>query len=468
MKLSVLMPIYNERATLDDILDRVLGVQLPDGLTLEVVAVDDASTDGSWEIAQSRAAADPRVRVFRLERNTGKGAAVRRAVTEASGELAIVQDADLEYNPADYPRVLAPILNGDADAVYGSRFATAEYRRVLFFWHSVANRALTGLSNMLTDLNLTDMETCYKAFRMDILKTMPLRSNRFGIEPEITAKLSKRRLRIYEVPIRYSGRTYMEGKKIGLKDAFEALWVILKFFIVDDLYIGRYGEETLRSMELANRFTEWMMTRLRPHISGTVLEVGSGIGNNVRDLLDQEHIIATDPDPEYVRLLTRAFAGRRRVEIMHWDATQPPPREIPPVDTILCSNVLEHIENESAALQNMRGLLKPGGKLILVVPAGETLYGSLDEALEHFRRYDMNTFGPRLADAGLSLDTQFTMNRIGVPGWLLNGKLLKRKALGRYQLKLFNTLMPIIRRVDGLLPWQGLSLVVIAARKEAP
>ncbi len=466
MKLSVLMPFYNERSTLDDILDRVFAAPLPDGLELEIVAVDDCSTDSSYAIACRRAEADPRLRVFRHAVNQGKGAAIRTAVEHATGDIALIQDADLEYDPQDYPRLLRPILNGDADAVYGSRFAASEYRRVLFFWHSVANRGLTMLSNMLTDLNLTDMETCYKAVRMDVLKTMPLRSNRFGIEPELTAKLAKRRLRIFETPIRYSGRTYLEGKKIGLKDAFQALWVMLKFFVVDDLYNERYGEHTLRSMELATSFTRWVMERMRPFIEGTVLEVGAGIGNNVRDLLGHDRIIATDQDPEYVRLLTQAFAGRRRVSVAHWDVTRPPPEGVGPVDTVLCSNVLEHIPDEAAALRNMGAVLRPGGRLVLVLPAGQQRFGSLDAALDHQRRYDIDTFAGRLHEAGLELERAFSMNRAGVPGWLLNGKLLKRKVLGRYQLRLFNSLMPLVRLVEPVLPWTGLSLVVIARRPE--
>jgi glycosyltransferase involved in cell wall biosynthesis len=213
LRLSVLMPVYNEKATLGDILERVLNAPLPpDVAGLEIVVVDDGSTDGSGEMLARAASQDPRIRVFRHERNQGKGAALRTAVREARGDVAVFQDADLEYDPADYVRLLKPILDLGADVVYGSRFAASEYRRILFFWHSLGNRLLTGLSNMLNDFNLTDMETGAKAFRMSVLKTLPLRSDRFGIEPEITAKIAKRRLAVFEVPIRYAGRTYAEGK----------------------------------------------------------------------------------------------------------------------------------------------------------------------------------------------------------------------------------------------------------------
>ena len=227
--LSVLIPVYNERKTLNDILDRVLAVQLPAEITaLEIVAVDDGSNDGTREILLTRAEQDSRVRPIFHEKNAGKGAAIRTAIRGARGDLGVFQDADMEYDPNEYAKLLRPILEKGADVVYGSRFAASEYRRVMFFWHSLGNRLLTLCSNMLNDLNLTDMETCYKMFRMSILKTLPIRSNGFGIEPEITAKVAKRRLTIYEVPISYAGRTYAEGKKIGLKDAFVAAWVMLK------------------------------------------------------------------------------------------------------------------------------------------------------------------------------------------------------------------------------------------------
>jgi glycosyltransferase involved in cell wall biosynthesis len=229
MRLSVVIPAYNERATVQELLARVARAPLPEGVEIEMVVVDDGSQDGTLELLRELAAAgQPPFRLIEHAVNQGKGAAIRSGFLAASGEVMLVQDADLEYDPTDYPRLLAPILAGEADVVYGSRFLGGPHR-VLFFWHSVGNRLLTTLSNMLTDINLSDMETCYKVFRREMLDPNSLESNRFGIEPELTARFAKHGARIYEVPITYRGRTYAEGKKIGWKDGFSAIWSIVRY-----------------------------------------------------------------------------------------------------------------------------------------------------------------------------------------------------------------------------------------------
>ncbi|QWV95085.1 glycosyltransferase family 2 protein [Geomonas oryzisoli] len=223
MRLSVVIPVYNEKDTITVIHQAVKSIDI----VSEIIVVDDGSTDGTGVIAQGLA--DDMTRVLLHEQNMGKGAALRTGFRHATGDIVVVQDADLEYDPAQYPKLIRPILDGKADVVYGSRFVSGDYRRVLYFWHMVGNSFLTLLSNMLTNLNLTDMETCYKAFRKEVLDQVVIEENRFGFEPEITAKLSKLNVRIYETGISYSGRTYQEGKKIGWKDGFSALRCILKY-----------------------------------------------------------------------------------------------------------------------------------------------------------------------------------------------------------------------------------------------
>jgi glycosyltransferase involved in cell wall biosynthesis len=223
MKLSVVIPVFNEKDTIRELYDAVRAVNLDK----EIILVDDFSTDGTRDIL--RALPEDSTRIFFHERNRGKGAALRTAFGHVTGDIVIIQDADLEYDPKQYPKLIQPILDGKADVVYGSRFVTGDYRRVLYFWHMLGNTFLTLLSNMLTNLNLTDMETCYKVFRKDVLERITIEENRFGFEPEITAKISRLDVRIYEVGISYSGRTYKEGKKIGWKDGVSALRCILKY-----------------------------------------------------------------------------------------------------------------------------------------------------------------------------------------------------------------------------------------------
>jgi len=228
--LTAVMPVYNEAATVAGVVATVLA-QRP---VRELIVVDDCSQDGTWSQLQELAKSDPRILLIRHEVNRGKGAALRTGIQRASSEIVVVQDADLEYDPSEYYRLLTPILSGKADVVFGSRFRGGSgAHRVLYFWHSVGNNFLTMCSNMATDLNLTDMETCYKTFRREVIQNIQIQEDRFGFEPEITAKVAKAKLRIYEVGISYSGRTYAEGKKVGWRDGIRALWCIVKYNLLE-------------------------------------------------------------------------------------------------------------------------------------------------------------------------------------------------------------------------------------------
>lgn len=227
MKLSIVMPCYNEIGTINAVLEKILNVPLE--MEREVVIVDDCSTDGTREYLQTIKDSDKRINIIFHDKNQGKGAALRTAFKAVSGDIIIIQDADLEYDPNEYQKLLKPIVDGVADVVYGSRFVGGESHRVVFFWHSIGNKFLTLLSNIFTNLNLTDIEVCYKMFRREILDKIELNENRFGFEPEFTAKISKIECRIYEVGVSYYGRTYAEGKKINWKDGMRAIYVILKY-----------------------------------------------------------------------------------------------------------------------------------------------------------------------------------------------------------------------------------------------
>lgn len=466
-RLSVLIPVYNERYYAEELIERALAAPLPEGVERELVVVDDCSTDGTAEILVQMAARHPeQIRLHRHVVNQGKGAAVRTALAQATGTICLIQDADLEYDPREYAALIRPILDGDADVVYGSRFAPAERRRVLLFWHSLGNHLLTTLSNMLTDLNLTDMETCYKAAKTSILRSIPIRSNRFNLEPELTAKFAKRGCRIYEVPISYRGRNYDEGKKITWRDGVQALWAILRYKMVDDIYTELHGHDILYRLSQTHRLNRWMAATVNSFIGDHVLEIGAGIGNLTQKVLPRLTYAATDIDPLHLEFLRTRFSGIRGVEVFHLDLTDS--SGFAPLggqyDSVLCLNVLEHVEDDLLALKNIYHALTPGGTTVVLVPQGQWLYGSLDRVLGHCRRYSARRLASRAVEAGFVVDRLFEFNRIGLLAWLFNGRLLRRTRLGKVQLKIYDSLVWLWRRIDRGFPWPGLSLIAVLRR----
>ncbi len=474
MKLSVVIPAYNERNTIAELLKRVCAV----AVDKEIIIVDDGSSDGtvgelaafgihaSGERSEYVGATGARnsIELYVHEINQGKGASVRDGIQRATGDIILIQDADLEYDPAEYPKLLEPILDGRADVVYGSRF-TGSPRRVLMFWHSLGNQLLTFVSNMMTNLNLTDMETCYKVFRAEVIKGVPIRSRRFGIEPELTAKVARLRARIYEVPISYAGRSYLEGKKIGWKDGVSAIWTILKFRLIDDVGNADPAYTTLRRMEALRKYNAWVWSKLQPFVGARTLEVGAGIGNMTRLLSNRSRVVATDVNPTYLQLLRRTFAGDSRVEVQPLDLDGAISDTVqPPFETVVCLNVLEHIDDDVAALRRMRDVLTPDGRIVLVIPALRSLYGEIDRSIGHYRRYDRAEILDKLERAGLQAEKVAGFNAIGVAGWYLNSRVLRRRSVPGIQARINSWLVPVLRLEDALgLDW-GMSLLVVARR----
>jgi glycosyltransferase involved in cell wall biosynthesis len=465
-KLSVLMAAFNEEATLRQCLARVLAAPLPAGLDREIILVDDGSTDRTWLIAQEIAAAHPEVRVFQQPANRGKGSALRRAIAEMTGDVAVFQDADLEYDPADYARLLRPILDGRADVVYGSRF-TGEERKVLYFWHTVGNRLLTLLANMLNNVNLTDMETCYKAFVAGRLRAIPLVSDRFGVEPEITAKVALNRLRIYEVPVNYSGRTYEEGKKIGWRDGLAALWFILKFRFSSNY--ADAGKVALDALEQAPRFNRWMYDAIKPHLGTRLAELGSGRGNLTRLLKAHGPVLATDCRGDYLEELNERWGHQTQFHTAHLDLTEPAQyerlRQFAP-DTVVCLNVLEHIEDDRAVLEDLCRVLPDGARVVFLVPFNPRLTSEFDRRIGHWRRYQKGELEEKMIGAGFRIERQFYFNKAGVLAWWLGNRLSGQRTITGWQLRLYNFFTPLFRLLDCLLPTTGLSTVVVARKPE--
>jgi glycosyltransferase involved in cell wall biosynthesis len=465
--LTVLVPVYNERHLVESSLRRVLALRHGLISQLQIVIVDDCSTDGTWKVLERLASEDGRIQLLRHEKNQGKGAAIRTALQHATGEICIVHDADLEYHPEDIPALLVPFANEGADAVFGSRYLPSMYRRTLMYRHTLMNKSLTVLGNWFSDLNLSDLETGYKAIKTDLLKSIPLRSNDFRFEVEITLKLAKRRARIFEVPIRYLPRSYEEGKKIRARDGVRALSAMVRYWLIDDIYhADEYGSSILVRLESARKFNLWMGEMLRPYVGDRVLEIGAGIGNLTNQFIPREFYVASDVNPHYIHYLSSYAHGKPYLSVMHIDANVASDFAglEGKFDTAMMINVLEHVHDEQGALRNLWSALAPGGRAVILVPSRPTLYGSLDHVLGHRERYTVSSLQAAIQRSGFRLEKLFDFNRCSVPGWWWNGKVLRKKTFSRVQLKVLNTIIPILKRIDKVWPWQGLSLIAIAVK----
>jgi glycosyltransferase involved in cell wall biosynthesis len=466
-RLSVLVPVFNERHVVEASLRRVLALQDELISSLEVIVVDDQSTDGTWEILQRLADNDHRLVLLRNPQNMGKGAALRNAIAHSTGDISIVHDADLEYDPSDIPSLLVPFAKEGADAVFGSRYLSAPYRRALMHRHTTINKILTSASNWLTDLSLTDLETCYKAIKTDLLKSIPLRSNDFRFEVEITFKLAKRGARVFEAPIRYLPRTREEGKKIKPRDGVLAIISMLRYWLIDDLYAeDEYGSSILSGLKHARRLNFWIGKTLRPFIGDRVLEVGADIATLTNQFIPRDFYVAADSNPHCLRYLQSFSFGKPYLHVLHLNASDREHFEEleEKFDTALVVNVLDRVADDQSVLKNVWSTLQPGGRALVFVPQNPTLFGELDKALGRRERYTRVKLEQSLAAAGFEVEKVVEFNRFSVPGWWLNGKFLRKNKISRLQLKAVDVAMPLLSRVDRLFPWNGLSLIGIAKK----
>ena len=458
MKLSVIIPVFNERSTIREILRQVEAAPFDK----EIIIVDDCSTDGTRDIL-AEFTREPIV-VLLNERNRGKGFCLQRGFAAARGDIVLIQDADLEYYPDEYGDLIEKIVEGKADVVYGNRFAGAH--RVFYFYHYLGNQALNLIANFLYNTTLTDLMTGYKAFRAEVIKSLPLRASGFGIEAEITARIFRRNLRVYEVPISYNGRDYEEGKKITYLDFFRSVYWLVRCWFETEKNVGAQTLDTMRAMR---NYNQWLFAQVSPAMTGQVIEIGSGIGALSRLLIPQvEHVTLTDINEAYLNRLQDRFGSDPRVRIVRYDVASPASEEILPAsaDSVLCSNVLEHIKDDGQALRTMAALLKPEGKLALIVPAHQSLFGTLDRNLGHWRRYDKKELRDKLEQAGFAVDSLSYHNIFAVPGWFLNSRIFQAKKISALQSRLFDKMVPLFALLQRVVPpGAGISLVARARKR---
>ncbi len=486
MKLTLIVPIYNERIYLPEVFKRIVGAVYPEGITsLEIIAVDDGSDDGSAEwlktLALDGKCGLPVSLILELNpSNRGKGRCVRQGIDRSTGDFVVIQDADLEYNPSNLKELLEPLLSGSADAVFGSRFLGTP-RRVIYFWHAAANRALTGLFNLLFNTTLTDITTGYKVFRGEILRSMILKQDQFGIEVELAGSVALAKLRLFEVGISHHGRTYSEGKKFRRLDAVAIGLLILKTAFVRPspfkagmrqtltaLYHAAYllyAQPLIKLLKKVN-----IIQKTPSRAARRILEIGSGVGGVTQGLLWGDVVVASDIDEDSIQFIRSRYSFHPGFKAVRWDATlavddaqTPPEVSCGGFDLIVAFNVLEHIQNDAQALRQWSLLLAPGGTIVILVPYSQALFSPVDRAVGHYRRYSKAQMENLVSQCGGNpIEIQF-WNPIGILGWIWNSKILRRSQLPEGQVALYSLIKPLIAPLEAFFSrWIGLSLVCAA------
>lgn len=433
---TVLIYTFNQEHTLPALLDRLLSCPVRDSMHLEILIVDDGSTDSTPDTLHEYVSQFPNVvRVVRHQKRQGKSAALCSAAMHAQYTFCIVQDPDLGYDFVDYPALLQPLIDAEADAVYGTRFPGQ------------------------------DIETGCKAIRTSLLQSLPLRSDRFGFTLELMIKLEQRQAIVVQVPVGY--RDHALRRHFSWTHAAAKWLARVRHGLMHDIYKDP-GQTILHAFSHAPRFNRWMADTIQPFLGRRVLEIGAGMGNLTQHLFEQSmEYTATDIDVEHLARLRRRFVNRAGLRTQVCDLSNPADFEAlgaAQVDTIVCLNVLEHVEDEQTALRNMYSALQEGGRAIVLVPQGPEIFGTMDTALGHCRRYTNDHLRQALQGAGFCVQQVLPFNRVSRPGWYVNGRVLQRKTVNYAQLRLFDQFVSLWRRVDHRLPWPATSLIAVAVK----
>lgn len=469
--------MFNERYFYKESLQRLTKIADSSHINkVQIVIVDDCSTDLLEDELESAVAKMPSqiknteyiYEIHKHKQNSGKGKAIQTGIKHVTGDITVIHDADLEYDPEDIIKIIDVFASKNADVVYGSRFLPSQYKRVLYFRHELGNKLITFLVDLATDLNLTDVETCYKAIRTPLLKSIPLFSRDFCIEVELTIKLAQREARFYEIPISYNGRTYDEGKKINWKDGIKTLFAIIRYTLTHNNYLEEdYNRKLINKLSRARRYNRYTADIIKPYLGETVLEIGSGTGSITRKLPPKIHYHATDINPLYLHTLknlkeTRPFLDVSYLDIEHLCKNS----DLNKSDSIICINIAEHAENDIQILKNINSLLKPGGTAIVLVPNSPFLYSRLDKALGHKRRYNKKTLKELGEASGFNTHKILCFNRLGSIAWLFSAKLLRRRRISQFQIWFMNLITPIIKITDKIPVVPPLSLIGIFKKPE--
>ncbi len=474
---SVVIPVFNEERTIEQIIRRVAGV----ALRIEIIVVDDGSRDATPAILDRLVTETEGLRIVRRPVNSGKGAAVRQGIALTSGEIVVIQDADLEYDPKNLQALLAPLLEGHADVVYGTRMRGGEPQRAHLFSHYVGNRFLSLLTDVLYNTTISDMEVGYKAFRGELIRSLELVSDDFGFEPEVTAKVLRRPgVRLFELPIAYYGRTYAEGKKIGWKDGVWAVYCVVRYSrLWDRLFPANHRAgratvteaaaevelaDTLDSLGEADNYSDWIVSLIEPHLGDRVLEVGAGHGTITARIAPGREVVATEVSERSAQILRVRFAAQPNVSVVDGLATAD--TVTGEFDSVVLVNVLEHIEDDVGALRHLGALMRPGGRVILFVPAFEALYSNFDAKIGHHRRYRRSQLATALGTAGFEVDDLHYVNSLGAIAWWVVARQLRQTPTRGMAVRVYDKLVvPTLRRREvRRRPRFGQSVFCVARR----